>query len=1545
MTLTLTTGTDDLIGAATNDTIIATPATLNPGDKIDAGAGIDTMMLTDTTTAPASALNIYGWFPNVLGVEVLNLSTTGGVNANFPNGNLAKLNVNAAGTGDVSVWAWSATSVAITGANMSYASVRDAANVSIDNPSAAGVSGQGTSLTKVRLDKVADVAPVIKGAGLTTLELSNIHHDAAVKVVNATAGHSLTLALYDAGGATYGSPAVKLSVTDTVATSVSIVANGSDALTLATSNATTLSLSGNGLLTLDLNASVNTKLVSINADSTLWGINLSNVPASVRTIVTGTGADKLNVAVSSVKDDVATAAVDETSNASIATGAGADTIALTSTGNGKITLNAGLGDDKLMLSGRTGNEILDIALNEGSDFFDAAPGVQIKDADKVDGGPGYGVDVLSLHVVDAANAGVFSAFEAIDIVGLNRTVDLAMLSAKNKIERVIVSGPVGTAGLSNLSANATIDIVADMGASTLAVQRQPNEYGTLEIKTAGYEQEPDLAADSVTATISLAGANRVSLSMQSGFYSALPGEASAGDNLATVNLTTTDTTVLSVNSEGTEANNVLNLNDPNYKLTTLNLSGYRPLTVNLATGSLQYVNANYFGGLTFSTAVMANGGVISLGYGQDSITVVAGADGPKMVTLGNFQVLPDAKVNAAVSDADRASAIAHVDTMTLKGAGIANASAVAGGAVGARGILTFTNPAGLTLANAFQIANLAAETDGEALLFELNGDSYVFRQNGAADVSVKLSSVKNVAAFNEILSSDAFYLVGSVYLTDAVDTIVGTPDPDHFFGFGLTAGDKISGGAGLDTLDLSLDYGYGSAKGAFVPAGAVTVSGVEQVSVKSSYGLDMDISTWVGVERFTVDNSYQSLTLGAPDSADVVVTGYSSGPIVIKGGRSLDAQFQSNPQGVSISGKALTSVSLRGGSQVTVDNLGSGGESGAGTTLKEVTLIDIGRYDTNPVATVLKGAALTSLKLGYLMDPQTIEVINSTAGHVLNLELASTGYYGEAAILVKDAVAAAATISALGDRTLTLSGAKLESVLVGGAGTLALAIDPVSTKLTSIDGSAATGGLTLTGLGAGVRTVLTGTGADTLTMSTATVIDDPATAAVNEAVSLKLGTGEGNDAITLATTGNGAVTVDAGNGNDQLHLASRSGSETLQLSLGSGNDKLTAAAAVAVNATDSIDGGTGVDTLAGKLVGAANAAAFSGFEIVDVAGLGKSLDLDLLAAKNTLTEVMSTGAVGSNAAITNMGTGVGFRATHDTGALPISLTQKSPGAMTITAAFEEQVKPSADLKLSATAYSATSFDIHFDNEYAYLWDDGVVYSRVSLMGGAATSIHVFSDGYFSLNALDYADHQADGSGGGKLVSVLVTGASPLALSVSAINLATIDASAQTGGLSVSTASVANMGIIKLGEGADRITVAASSSTNTGIEQIAGFDKAWVEALGASPWSEYAISHADKLVLAGASVAEARSVSTAGGAGTLGTKGVLSFGGAGPATLADALAIADAAANAAGKALVFNYLGDSYVFVQGGADDTVVKLVGTTGITNFVETGVDNFFIV
>lgn len=71
---------------------------------------------------------------------------------------------------------------------------------------------------------------------------------------------------------------------------------------------------------------------------------------------------------------------------------------------------------------------------------------------------------------------------------------------------------------------------------------------------------------------------------------------------------------------------------------------------------------------------------------------------------------------------------------------------------------------------------------------------------------------------------------------------------------------------------------------------------------------------------------------------------------------------------------------------------------------------------------------------------------------------------------------------------------------------------------------------------------------------------------------------------------------------------------------------------------------------------------------------------------------------------------------------------------------------------------------------------------------------------------------------------------------------------------------------------------------------------------------------------------------------------MAFSGSGPASLQAAFAIAELAAESAGEVLVFGYLNDSYVFMQG--TDAAIKLVGTGGIVGIAQVDTsDNFFIV
>lgn len=498
-------------------------------------------------------------------------------------------------------------------------------------------------------------------------------------------------------------------------------------------------------------------------------------------------------------------------------------------------------------------------------------------------------------------------------------------------------------------------------------------------------------------------------------------------------------------------------------------------------------------------------------------------------------------------------------------------------------------------------------------------------------------------------------------------------------------------------------------------------------------------------------------------------------------------------------------------------------------------------------------------------------------------------------------------------------------------------------KVTTIDASASTGAITYADTETTVATVTTGSGKDDVTVVTAT--SKTAGSVVNASVT----TNAGDDKVTVKVTGDGNTTVNTGAGNDTVDIQSRDTS-VLTVNLGDGADTFTSGVAIA--ATDSIDAGAGTDTLLLSLVGAANVGAFKNFDVYDVKGMNANLDLDILNTNNTVTEIVGSGALGGAVTLQNVGAGVNFRATADMGlANALTLTQKTAGALTVTLDADQATDVAGNdvAQASVAAAGATSISAVFDAAYAGVAGAGTAggetaaadnVSTIALATQAAASINVVSGGANAKNVLNVTE----GAGTDALTTVTVTGAQALTLSVAgASKLATIDASAATGGLTAALADLKDGGTIKLGAGVDNITVTNTSTTGA-MESIQGLEKALAVSVSTAAADATAkaaaIADADTLVLAGATVANAHVV--AGGA--VDAKGVLSFTGAGPATLDAAIAIASLGAETDGEAVVFQYLNDTYVFVQ-NTIDTVVKLVGVTGVTDLVETGTDHFFIV
>lgn len=450
-------------------------------------------------------------------------------------------------------------------------------------------------------------------------------------------------------------------------------------------------------------------------------------------------------------------------------------------------------------------------------------------------------------------------------------------------------------------------------------------------------------------------------------------------------------------------------------------------------------------------------------------------------------------------------------------------------------------------------------------------------------------------------------------------------------------------------------------------------------------------------------------------------------------------------------------------------------------------------------------------------------------------------------------------------------------------------------KVTKVDASASAGKIAFEG-GTDTATILSGSGDDTLTLATQTAKDK---------IAAELGAGSGNDKITVNTSGDGTTTINAGEGNDIVGITGRS-TGRLTVNLGAGDDTFNSD--VVIKGTDVIDAGEGIDTLMLSLVGSANVGAFKNFDVFDVMGLAKTLDVAILSKNNDVAEFVGSGSVGAHAKLLNLGEGIGFRATADMGGTTLALDQKTAGSLTVTLDADEKEGESRKLaRMSIDAVDAKSLDVVFDT--SYLATEGNV-STIKLSGVAA-SLSVVSGGENSSNVLDFT------STGNMLTKVTVTGENALALDITdmvppgASNLETVDASGLTGGLTFNLVDLKDGGLLILGGGKDIITI-GTESTTTGAESIFG--------LGAD----------DELVLTGVTGVTG---DAAGPDSYTIANGVLTFEGAGPATFEEALTLVDGVV-AASTAVVFEYLNDSYLFSQGGATDTLVKLADLTGMTSF-----------
>lgn len=510
--------------------------------------------------------------------------------------------------------------------------------------------------------------------------------------------------------------------------------------------------------------------------------------------------------------------------------------------------------------------------------------------------------------------------------------------------------------------------------------------------------------------------------------------------------------------------------------------------------------------------------------------------------------------------------------------------------------------------------------------------------------------------------------------------------------------------------------------------------------------------------------------------------------------------------------------------------------------------------------------------------PATVQ--NQAVLNVKGDALTTVNVSGSLAQAATGATAAAASLAL--DVTLA-EDAQAATVNTGVATTLTIEnADSSTEELTSIDASGSTGDITYAGDTA-VSNLQTGSGDDTVTLNT-TFSDDVTSASVE--------TGAGDDEITLAATNAGDVTADAGAGDDTVNVA----------------------AVDALSTDSSVDGGEGTDTLAitdseGVSLVAEDYtllnAIFSNFEELSFGGAA-TFDASRLAdyksftleAGGTVTEVADDQAITTAAALNVTAAGYEEAEGDEDTVYAGNLDVTANGTTTVTAEAE-----SIDLTAAATEGAAAAVTLAGDVKEATINVNTFVDEATNTDNGASVTVNTADGALDALTTLTLAGNGSASVNNGN-------GTSLVTVDASALN--SVDAEGKAAaGLNYNSSNAAAE-TVTLGDGLDDITLGASTVAKT--DTIVGFNLATNEA------GEFDMDASDDLVFEG-----------------LG-EGVTAIGEIEAASLDLALIKALDDESDAADGIIFDFDGDTYVYVDNGDaegaatgtvddSDSLVKLAG------------------
>ena len=752
------------------------------------------------------------------------------------------------------------------------------------------------------------------------------------------------------------------------------------------------------------------------------------------------------------------------------------------------------------------------------------------------------------------------------------------------------------------------------------------------------------------------------------------------------------------------------------------------------------------------------------------------------------------------------------------------------------------------------------------------------------DVATSVASIVSVAAAVPAVAGT------TTALTKTTDTFVGTSGNDLYnsvisaagaSGTTVAPGDSISGGAGVDTLALSI----AGSLGASYTLSAVSTTGVEKVmasnfEVQGARNNTIDTSLMTGLTHlglsssaaegdtlFTnvknivtgeLNNGAADLTLtygttvvsGTADAQVLNVSNLSSGVFTSNGIESMTVNGSLVKSTLAVASDAITSLTLTGDQALTLET---------STTFAVLT-------DTATVASTIDASALTGKLDVVIADVSTVKVTGGSANDTIRLgatleanDEIDGGAGTDTVVVSTSETAALATLINIeaiemegedigaNDATLTVSGTVASTITnfivdynVGTddeGGTIAVTNmdddDTITVVQAGSDTGDATDGVHITATAASD----TPSNAHNLTLSGIGAV--VASATTDTGISKV--TFDQTETLTLAANKNSGGTVSA-NGVEQLSIAvgtglNITGAGNLDVDSLVNGDTLTSIDASAMTGTLTMDG---IDASALVFKGSA------GVNAIGMAGLNASDQL--IGGAATTDKVTASAVTGLTAATGKLNiqdlesviiqsTGANtFDTSLMTGVTSLAISGANPGTQTVTnvrasglaiaigdATDEFDAADEIDITLADSTGTADSITINVDNR-----------------GGAATDAVIDMSGVETLNLVvlddDTGNNAAVGLTNADVATVNASGGfagAVLALGTLDVLTTTVDSTAYKGDISFTGANTNGItfnsgagtaaSAVTLGDGADTATVASTGAIDVDIDGGAGTD--------------------------------------------------------------------------------------------------------------------------